>query len=280
MRRAGAASGDGLGLRPHATAARRCHGPPRRRSGRSSRRAWSGSRDRRGIDPAARRSHRRHQRRPRRRHGVRRHVPRGNGSDDRGGIGMKSSAITASVPASASAPTALVAHGDTRMRSSYVQLLRAHAFLTEESNDGRVALAMAIVRRPDVILLEPGLDGIDGYQLCRLLRRDPDTRGAAIVVVAMQGEPYAVTRGRDAGADAVLVPPCSFDLMIAEMRRALDTRTARLLEQAQPRMAKATLAGDRGRHELPPPPAPDDRPMAPPDLRCPECLCQLVYQRS
>src|SRR5262245_36766389 len=107
---------------------------------------------------------------------------------------MKSTAIAAA-SARASAMAALVAHGDSRTRSSYVQLLKAHAFVTEESNDGRVALALAIVQRPDVIVIEPDLDGIDGYQLCRLLRRDPDTRGAAILMVANHGEQFAVARG-------------------------------------------------------------------------------------
>jgi len=180
--------------------------------------------------------------------------------------------------------TALVVNGDSSLRSSYVSMFRANAFLTEESSDGRVALAKAIVQRPDVVVTETRLVGIDGYQLCTLLRRDPDTCGAAIVVVTEDSEPDEIERALAAGADTVLLQPCPSERLLAEAQRLLESRDRETAQSGRPlrRPAKATLAGGEavrppGARSAPPNLGP---PATPPELLCPECLSPLVFERS
>jgi PAS domain S-box-containing protein len=82
-------------------------------------------------------------------------------------------------------------------------------------------LAMARAQRPDLILLDIQLPGMDGYEVLRRLRADPATRGipvAAISANAMLGD---VERGRAAGFDAYLPKPMMLDDLLAYVRQVL-----------------------------------------------------------
>jgi len=162
-------------------------------------------------------------------------------------------------------------------------MFRANAFVTEESSDGRVALAKAIGQRPDVVVTETRLAGIDGYQLCTLLRRDPDTCGAAIVVVTEDSEPNEIERALAAGADTVLLQPCPSERLLAEAQRLLESRDTAQSDRPLRRPAKGTLVSGEavrppGAARLGPPNL--GPPAPPPELLCPECLSPLVFERS
>ena len=61
--------------------------------------------------------------------------------------------------------------------------LEAIGFRTAQASDGREALAKARELRPDVILMDLSLPGIDGWAVTRRLKRDPRTRRAAILAL-------------------------------------------------------------------------------------------------
>src|ERR687887_638176 len=84
---------------------------------------------------------------------------------------------------------ALLIDRDDDTRRMYSEYLRVHDCLVEQAADGREALAKALARHHDVIVTETRLPGIDGYQLCDLLRRDEATEKTPIVVVS--GEAHA-----------------------------------------------------------------------------------------
>ena len=65
---------------------------------------------------------------------------------------------------------------DPDTRKMYAEYLRLSAACeTDEAEDGREALAKAMSRHPDVIVTETRLPGINGFDLCTLLRRDTST---------------------------------------------------------------------------------------------------------
>jgi CheY-like chemotaxis protein len=164
----------------------------------------------------------------------------------------------------------------------------------DEASDGREALAKAISLRPDVIVTETRLPGINGITLCSLLRQDVAT--SAIPVVFVTGDAYAadVEQASAAGADLVLIKPCLPERLSAEIRRVItesrrpvaqavaSRQLARVrLEKADEVLSRAvdssrrfTLKKAHRRGDTLNPP------LAPPSLVCPLCDRPLPYQRS
>ena len=188
-------------------------------------------------------------------------------------------------------PLALLA-GDDDSRSMYGQSLTLARWAVEEAADGREALAIALHRRPDVIISDTHLPGISGFDLCSILRRDIATRATPIVLVTSDAQARDLERARRAGATSVLVKPCLPDTLIAEAlklveeSRALRHRSVAMPEKIPGRLASADRLLDtsaasrrimsrthrREETELPP--------SAPPPLVCPDCDRPLDYKSS
>jgi excisionase family DNA binding protein len=68
---------------------------------------------------------------------------------------------------------------------------------------------------PDILLLDLMLPGIDGFSICRRLRRDPETRSIRIIAMTGYDSPENVTRILDAGAETCLSKPFSITELVA-----------------------------------------------------------------
>jgi CheY-like chemotaxis protein len=175
----------------------------------------------------------------------------------------------------------------------YAEALKFGRWSIEEAADGREALAKAITQHPNVIVTETRLPGINGYDLCGLLRRDAITREIPIVVVTADAFPDDVQHAHDVGADVVLVKPCLPETLATEVKRIFQmsrnihahgaivhdravTQVARarvLVSQAR-ETKRQVLSRMHVRHDTTTPP------LAPPVLVCPQCDQPLVYKRS
>ena len=129
-------------------------------------------------------------------------------------------------------PSILIVDGDPDSRILYRTVLTRVASTIIEAEDGADALGKAVSTRPDVILTETRLRHIDGFTLCRYLRREQMTRSAAIVVVTADAWPAEIARAEGAGADEVLAKPFLPDALVAaafrswRRRRGVDDRSA------------------------------------------------------
>jgi two-component system cell cycle response regulator DivK len=174
----------------------------------------------------------------------------------------------------------LLVDRDADTRQMYAEYLRRDGWQTDEASDGREALAKAIALHPEVIATETRLPGIDGYELCDLLRRDASTCATAILVVTGDAFTPEVERAKQAGADAVLVKPCLPETLLDEIRKVLSRAPVHAPRPRARAMLSATEAGSRRgvrrglRAHL------DTAPAPPPSLVCPLCDRPLVHQRS
>ena len=86
-------------------------------------------------------------------------------------------------------------------------LLRLQGHLVESANDGPRALEAAERFQPDVILLDIGMPGMNGYEVCREIRQQP--WGAAILLIAQTGwgKDQDRQRTKEAGFDGHLTKP-------------------------------------------------------------------------
>jgi len=94
-------------------------------------------------------------------------------------------------------------------------LLRMRGNEARTAKDGTGALAVAAEFRPDIVLLDIGLPGMDGYEVARALHRDMPQPGRVVVAVSGYGTPQNLQRSRDAGIDTHFVKPMQLDALEA-----------------------------------------------------------------
>jgi CheY-like chemotaxis protein len=121
------------------------------------------------------------------------------------------------------APLILVVDDFEDGREMYASYLRFSGYRVDEAADGNEALEKAFTLRPDIILMDLSLPGIDGWQATRELKRDERT--ANIPIVALTGHALEAhsRSAKEAGCDAFIVKPCMPMDLLNEIRRILDS---------------------------------------------------------
>ena len=121
----------------------------------------------------------------------------------------------------------LVVEDDPSIRRVIVLVLKSAGYTKiEEVASGDAALEAAFKMRPDLILLDIMLPGMDGLSVCRALRSNPDTASTAIVMLTAKGADREVVAGLDSGANDYIAKPFSKDVLLARIRAALRTSGA------------------------------------------------------
>jgi CheY-like chemotaxis protein len=100
-----------------------------------------------------------------------------------------------------------------------VRLLKLLGNETVAAHDGQAAIEAARTFRPDFVLLDIGLPGMDGYQVASTLREDDFSKDAVIIAVTGYGQDEDRRRTLAAGFDHHLVKPVNFDSLIALIGR-------------------------------------------------------------
>ena len=100
-------------------------------------------------------------------------------------------------------------------------LLIAHmGHKVEYAIDGDAAVIVAKRFLPDAVLLDIGLPGLNGLEVCKKLKADPDTRHARIVILSSYAGADHRARTAEAGCDAHLEKPASADDLYNEIERS------------------------------------------------------------
>jgi DNA-binding response OmpR family regulator len=113
----------------------------------------------------------------------------------------------------------LIADDNRDLVWSLALLFRLAGFDVETVHDGREVWRAARARRPDVILLDIGLPGIDGFQVADEIRGDPELKN--IFIIAISGYDSDMFHGcsRRAGFDYHLVKPVDFNSLFSLLAR-------------------------------------------------------------
>ena len=119
-------------------------------------------------------------------------------------------------------PLILVVDDYQDAREMYAEYLEFSGFRVAEAKTGNEAIDKAFELRPDLILMDLSLPGMDGWEATRLLKSDERTR--LIPVVALTGHALAgASEGaRKAGCDSFVTKPCLPDDLVVEVRRMLN----------------------------------------------------------
>jgi len=122
----------------------------------------------------------------------------------------------------AQGPLVLIVEDDLSTRLLYREFLSHSGFQTIDAHNGKQALDKAREERPDVIVTDLAVPGIDGFEFCRALHQAASTRSIPILAVTGHAEYLdEPDRFRQAGITRVLTKPCDPDVIVRELRLLL-----------------------------------------------------------
>lgn len=137
----------------------------------------------------------------------------------------------------------LTVEDDQRIRESVRLALEDEGWVVDEADNGEAGIE-AFARQPaDVVLIDIMLPGIDGFEVCRSIRRASDV---PIVMVTARADTHDIVAGLEAGADDYLTKPFAPKELSARIRALL--RRARTTEpgQAQLRFGELEIKPEEG----------------------------------
>ena len=111
--------------------------------------------------------------------------------------------------------TVVLVEDDERLARLTAKYLESHGVRVLIAGDGPQGLALVIRERPDVVLLDSMLPGMDGLEVCRQLRKRMDT---PILMVTARGEEADRVMGLEGGADDYISKPFSSRELLARIR--------------------------------------------------------------
>jgi len=133
-------------------------------------------------------------------------------------------------PESAAAPIAREAMGPSRhillvednvdACDTLRALLEIHGHRVDTANDGATGLALALATRPEVVLLDVGLPGMDGYEVARRIRASPGVRRPVLIAITGYGAPEDRQRALEAGFDAHTTKPVEYSTLASLLANA------------------------------------------------------------
>ena len=115
----------------------------------------------------------------------------------------------------------LIAEDDIANQALLARLLERAGYRSYAVGDGRDALHAAMEEQPDLVLLDVGLPGLNGLDVCRRLRADTRTVALPIILVTGQTSSRDVVAGLDAGADDFVRKPYDEAELMARVRSVL-----------------------------------------------------------
>jgi len=118
-------------------------------------------------------------------------------------------------------PLILVVEDESALVTLLRYNLEREGFRVAEARDGEEALLMAREQKPDLVLLDWMLPLLSGLEVCRQMRRMPETRSVPIIMLTARGEEGDKLRGLDSGADDYVTKPFSPSELVARIRAAL-----------------------------------------------------------
>lgn len=115
-------------------------------------------------------------------------------------------------------PTILIADDNQQITSILEEYAKKEGYTPVIALDGSAALEQFRLKRPDIILLDVMMPKMDGFEVCREIRR---TSNVPIIMVTARGEDFERIMGLDIGADDYIVKPFSPAEVMARVRAVL-----------------------------------------------------------
>jgi CheY-like chemotaxis protein len=124
-------------------------------------------------------------------------------------------------PAGGSRPTILCIDDDRLVLGVCTSALEAHGYRVVMATHGHAGIAIAQKERPDLILLDIMMPGMDGFEVCKQLRTDPALRRTPIVLMTAMTLPDLEAKGLEAGATLSIRKPFNPEQVVSTVEQLL-----------------------------------------------------------
>lgn len=116
----------------------------------------------------------------------------------------------------------LIIEDDATIRTILQMMLRNEGFThVHTATRGDEGLSLLLRERPQLVLLDLMLPGLDGLSICRRVREDPELADVRILMLTAKSEDEDVVRGLELGADDYVTKPFSREILIARIHAVL-----------------------------------------------------------
>jgi two-component system alkaline phosphatase synthesis response regulator PhoP len=145
--------------------------------------------------------------------------------------------------------TILVIEDDEDIRRLVSLTFGKEGYKIIEAVSGEDGLKKAAAAPPDLIVLDLMLPGLDGLEVCRLLKRGEATQATPIVMLTAKGEESDIVAGLELGADDYITKPFSPRVLVARIRAVLRRRSVESPDEDQP-LTVENIVIHPGRHDV------------------------------
>jgi len=120
----------------------------------------------------------------------------------------------------------LVVDDDEDIRKLVEKILTGRGHKVSQAEDGETGLGFALVKKPDLIILDLNLPKMDGFEVCRRLKKDEVTKKIPVIMLtAAHPEWEDAKRGFKLGADEYVIKPFNAEILLHNIERLLKTST-------------------------------------------------------
>ncbi|MEK6743896.1 MAG: response regulator [Nitrospirota bacterium] len=103
----------------------------------------------------------------------------------------------------------LIADDNENIRDALTYLLEDEGYELRLASDGADTLRKVRERKPDILFLDIMMPEINGYDVCRTIKNDPDLKSIYVIMLTAKGQVAEQERGKEVGADEYIVKPFS-----------------------------------------------------------------------
>ncbi len=117
--------------------------------------------------------------------------------------------------------TILIADDNENIREALTYLLEDEGYSLVSAKDGADTLNKVREIQPDVLFLDIMMPEINGYDVCRIIKNDPDLKKTFVIMLTAKGQAAEREHGKEVGADEYLIKPFSPMELLAKIKSLL-----------------------------------------------------------
>lgn len=123
-------------------------------------------------------------------------------------------------------PKILVVDDDEHILRSLSQYLELEDFNVVSASSGPEALKLFEQEKPDLLVLDVMMPGMDGFQVLEALRGNPETAGVPVLMLTARDQHNDILKGYQMGATSYLVKPFNLDELVEAIREVFASKSS------------------------------------------------------